>query len=258
MNDRQSFANKNQKTRTTVLCMQIAENKDRSPLQTKGGTRETVLCKRKPVNIDRRPLQTNSGKQGRSLKAEDKDSSPLQMNSRRQGRSLFQIKSGNKDAVLCKQKRKVSSVYQWHGSFHQLWGDSNPGQQSILVLLGQQSHMPMREQQFVIFYKKMLAIETTVSSANLWNSRFHQPWGGGGSISPSSARTAVHLNFAGTAVPYAYEIIAFPHILQSVSSYPCFYQDTSPLQTKEWKTRTAVSLQTNSRKQGQHFFQSDG
>ena len=32
----------------------------------------------------------------------------------------------------------------------------------------------------------------------------------------------------------------------------------SPLQTKEWKTRTAVSLQTHSRKQGQHSFESNG
>ena len=90
-------------------------------------------------------------------------------------------------------------------------GDSCPGQhsilillgqQSILVLLGQQSRMPMREQQFLICYKEMLAIETTVTSANLWNSCFHQ--NSGDSSSPCFARTAVHLNLLGVVVLCAF------------------------------------------------------
>ena len=93
------------------------------------------------------------------------------------------------------------------------------GQQSILISLGQQSRMPMRQQQFLIFYKEMLAIETTVYSFYQRNSYFHQPW--------------------------------------LDNSPPCFYQDTSPLQTKGWKARTTISLQTNSRKQGQHSFESN-
>ena len=76
--------------------------------------------------------------------------------------------------------------------FHQLWGDSNQGQQSILVLLGQQSRMPKREQRFLIIYKEILAIQTTITSANLRNSCFHQP--SEDSSSPRFAVTAVHLN----------------------------------------------------------------
>ena len=74
-------------------------------------------------------------------------------------------------------------------------GDSYPGQQSTLVLLRQQSRMPMREQRFLICYKEMLAIETTITSANSWNSCFHQ--NSGNSSSPCFARTAVHLNLLG-------------------------------------------------------------
>ena len=74
-------------------------------------------------------------------------------------------------------------------------GDSYPGQQSILVLLGQQSRMPMREQWFLICYNEMLAIETTVTSANSWNSCFHQNSGDRGS--PCFAGTAVHLKLLG-------------------------------------------------------------
>ena len=40
--------------------------------------------------------------------------------------------------------------------FYQLWGDSNPGQQSILASLGQKSRMPTREQWFLIIYKDTL------------------------------------------------------------------------------------------------------
>ena len=76
--------------------------------------------------------------------------------------------------------------------FHQLWGDSNSGQQSILVLLGQQSRMPTREQRFLIIYKEILAIQTTITSANLRNSCFDQP--SEDSSSPRFAVTAVHLN----------------------------------------------------------------
>ena len=76
--------------------------------------------------------------------------------------------------------------------FHQLWGDSNPGQQSILVSLGQQSRMPTREQWFLIIYKDILAIQTTITSANLWSSCFHPP--SEDSSSPLFAGTAVHLN----------------------------------------------------------------
>ena len=71
-------------------------------------------------------------------------------------------------------------------------GDSNPVQQSILVLLGQESHMLMREQPFLIIYKEILAIQTTITSTNLRNSCFHQP--SGDSSSPHFAGMAVHLN----------------------------------------------------------------
>ena len=71
-------------------------------------------------------------------------------------------------------------------------GDSIPGQQSILVLLGQQSRMPTRKQRFLIIYKEILAIQTTIVSANLRNSCFHQP---SEDISfPRFAGTAVSLN----------------------------------------------------------------
>ena len=76
--------------------------------------------------------------------------------------------------------------------FHQLWRDSNPGQQSILVLLGQQSCMPTKEQRYLIIYKEILAIQTTITSANLRNSCFHQP--SQNSSSPCFAGMAVHLN----------------------------------------------------------------
>ena len=79
-----------------------------------------------------------------------------------------------------------------HGSFPPAMGDSNQGQQSILVLLGQQSRMPTREQRFLIIYKEILAIQTTITSANLRNSCFHQP--SEDSSSPRFAGTAVHLN----------------------------------------------------------------
>ena len=71
-------------------------------------------------------------------------------------------------------------------------GDSNPGQQSMLVLLEQQSRMPTREQRFLIIYKEILAIQTTITSANLRNSCFHQP--SEDSSSPHFAGTSVHLN----------------------------------------------------------------
>ena len=79
--------------------------------------------------------------------------------------------------------------------FHQLFGgggDSIPGQQSILVLLGQQSRMPTRKQRFLIIYKEILAIQTTITSANLRNSCFHQP--SEDSSFPRFAGTAVSLN----------------------------------------------------------------
>ena len=73
-------------------------------------------------------------------------------------------------------------------------------------LLGQQSHMLVSELQFLIFHNEMLTIETAVSSANLRNKRFHEPWEE--SSSPCFARTTIHLNLLGqkrkirTAVPY--------------------------------------------------------
>ena len=154
----------------------------------------------------------------------------------------------------------VSNANLWNSRIHQPWRAAVPDvlleQQSILILLGQQPHMPISEQQFLIFYKEMLASETAVSSAKLRNIHFHKPWGH--SNSPCFDRTSLHLNFASTAVQYAFERTAVPHMLPRVSSSPCFHQDTTPLQTKERKTRTAVSLQFNSRKQGQHPFQSNG
>ena len=107
----------------------------------------------------------------------------------------------NTDAVLCKQsqkskktktKQKTQVLISGMAAFHQLWGDSNPGQQTILVLLGQQSGMPTRERRFLIIYKGSLAIQTTITSANLWNSCFDQP--SEDSSSPRFAGTAVHLN----------------------------------------------------------------
>ena len=107
------------------------------------------------------------------------------------------LKSETRTAVFCKQNKKKTTkkritclLVTWQ--FPPAMGDSYPGQQSILVLLGQQSHMPMREQRFLICYKEMLAIKTTVTSANSWNSCFHQNSGDSGS--PCFARIAVHLN----------------------------------------------------------------
>ena len=105
----------------------------------------------------------------------DKGHSPLQMNSRRQGRNPLQMNT---------------------------------------KLLVQQSRMLVSEPQFLIFRSEMLTIETAVSSANLWNSRFHEPWEE--SSSPCFTRTTVHLNLLG----------------------------------QKRKIRTAVSLQTNGTRQG--------
>ena len=69
------------------------------------------------------------------------------------------------------------------------------GKQLISFLLGQWSRMPMREQWILICYKEMLAIETTITGANSWNSCFHQ--NSGDSDSPCFARAAVHLNLLG-------------------------------------------------------------
>ena len=89
-------------------------------------------------------------------------------------------------------KKETQVLINGMAVFHQLWGDSNPGQQSILVLLGQQSRMLTRQHRFLIIYKEILAIQTTVTSANLRNSCFHQP--SEDSSSPHFAGTAVHLN----------------------------------------------------------------
>ena len=77
------------------------------------------------------------------------------------------------------------------------------------------SHVLISEQQFLIFYNEMLTIETAVSSANLWNSHFHKPWG----LSSSSC-------FAGTMFLFKF----------------CW--------NNEGETRTAASLQTNGTIQG--------
>ena len=113
-------------------------------------------------------------------------------------RTAVLLKSESRAAVLCKQSQKENKTKKTQviigdmAVFHHLWGDSNPGQQSILVLLGQQSRMPMREQRFLIIYKEILAIQTTITNANLWNSCFHQP--SEDSSSPRFAGTALHLN----------------------------------------------------------------
>ena len=92
-------------------------------------------------------------------------------------RTAVFLKSETKTAVLCKQSKKSQKITQVLISgmavFHQLWGDSNPGQQPIAVSLGQQSCMPTRKQRFLIIYKEILAIQTTITSANLRNSCFY-------------------------------------------------------------------------------------
>ena len=95
-------------------------------------------------------------------------------------RTAVLLKSETRAAVLCTQSQKSETkkaqlLISGMAVFHQLWGDSNPGQQSILVLLGQQSRMPTKEQRFLIIYKDILAIQTTITSANLWSSFFHPP-----------------------------------------------------------------------------------
>ena len=111
-------------------------------------------------------------------------------------RTAVLLRSATRTAVFCKQcqksKKKPQMLIGGMAVFHQLWGDKNPGQQTILVLLGQQPRMPMREQRFLIIYKEILAIQTTITSANLRNSCFHQP--SQDSSSPRFAGTAVHLN----------------------------------------------------------------
>ena len=111
------------------------------------------------------------------------------------------FESETRTAVLCRQRQKKQKKKHNKKSqvlisgiavFHQLWGEGNPGQQSILVLLGQQSSMPTRKQRFLIIYKKILIIQTTFTSANLWNSCSHQP--SEDSSSPRFAGTAVRLN----------------------------------------------------------------
>ena len=89
--------------------------------------------------------------------AQDKNSSPLQINSRRQGPQSF-------------------------ANEHQFAGTAVPYACECTAVSS--------------FYNGMLTIETAVSSANLWNSRFHELWEE--SSSPCFARTTVHLSFAGT------------------------------------------------------------
>ena len=122
---------------------------------------------------------------------------PIKANSR----TAVLLKSETRTLVLCKQsqkqkpkkaKQKTQVLISGMAVFHQLWGDSNPGQQYILVFLGQQSRMPNRKQRFLIIYKEILAIQTTITSANLQNSCFHQP--SEDSSSPRFAGTAVRLN----------------------------------------------------------------
>ena len=114
-------------------------------------------------------------------------------------RTAVFLKSETKTAVLCKQSKKKSQkitqvLISGMAVFHQLWGDSNPGQQPISVSLGQQSCMPTRKQRFLIIYKEILAIQTTITSANLRDSCFYQPSQDSSSISPRFAGTAIHLN----------------------------------------------------------------
>ena len=108
-------------------------------------------------------------------------------------RTAVLLKSETRAAALCKQSQKNTQVLiSGMAVFHQLWGDSSPGQQSTLVLLGQQSRMPTREQRFLIIYKEILTIQTTITCANLRNSCFHKP--SEDCSSPRFAGTAVHLN----------------------------------------------------------------
>ena len=112
-------------------------------------------------------------------------------------RTAVLLKSNNYRSTLQtkpkkQNKTKTQVLISGMAVFHQLWGDSNPGQQSTVVLLGQLSRMPMREQRFLIIYKEVLAIQTTITSANLWDSCFLQPLED--SSSPRFAGTAVHLN----------------------------------------------------------------
>ena len=98
-------------------------------------------------------------------------------------------------------------------------GDSYPGQQSILVSLGQQARIPMREQGFLICYKDMLAIVTTISSANSWNSCFHQNSEDSGS--PCFAMTTVHLNLLGQQ----------SHMLMSEQQFLILYNEMLSIET---------------------------
>ena len=151
--------------------------------------------------------------------------------------------------------------------------------QLILVLLGQQFRMPMRERRFLIYYKEMLAIETTITSANSWNSCFHQNSGDSGS--PCFARTAVHLNLLGQRsrvlmseqqfLIFDNEMLTIETAVSSAnlwnscfhkpwgggSSSSCFARTMFLLKfcwDNEGKTRTAASLQTNGTRQGLKSF----
>ena len=79
--------------------------------------------------------------------------------------------------------------------------------------------MPMREQRFLICYEEMFAIETTITSANLWNSCFHQ--NSGDSSSPCCARTAVHLNLLGQQ----------SRMLMSEQQFLIFYNEMLTIET---------------------------
>ena len=67
--------------------------------------------------------------------------------------------------------------------------------------------------------KEMLAIETTITSANSWNSCFHQNSGDSGS--PCFARTAVHLNLLGQ----------WSRVLMSEQQFPIFYTEMLTIET---------------------------
>ena len=170
-------------------------------------------------------------------------------------RTAILLKSETRAAVLCKQNQKKTQVLiSGMAVFHQLWGDNNPGQQSILVLLGQQSCMPTREQRFLIIYKEILAIQTTITSDNFFC--FHQP--SEDSSSPRFAGTAVHLNLLmseqqflicyngmltiETAVSSA-KFVKQPFSQALEGSSPCFCQDSVHLNFAG----------TTSGKQGQQF-----
>ena len=105
-------------------------------------------------------------------------------------------------------------------------GASYPGQQSILVLLGQQSRMPMREQRFLICYKEMLAVETTTTSANLWNSCFHQ--NSGDSSSPCFAGQQSRMLMSEQQFLTFYnEILTIENTVTSANLWnSCFHQNS--------------------------------